>query len=233
MHLASLRTPVFVLTIRASQEIQDWRPTLSVWPTVPERNLPQPIIEPGFHEEMSTIAHQLRTYPQQVGAAQTTYRPTSTGTPPVSEDAAFQRELTKERVINNDLQRKIFDEERANEHLKRQLTALRGDLENRLQEDHATLESLQGQLKMAHAIKAELKPQLKNKAEKVTVLKERVFLTEAIHQADLSCLQKQLEELGEQEALRRKVRLQSQAVQTPPSPLPEEGERRQRKKKCE
>lgn len=52
---------------------------------------------------------------------------------------------------------------------------------------------------MAHSTKAELKAQLKNTTEELKVLKKRSFLTEATHHADMSCLQKQLEELGEQE----------------------------------
>lgn len=50
------------------------------------------------------------------------------------------------------------------------------------------MESIQGDLRVAHTTNAELESQLKNKSEDVRVLKECAFLTEAPHQADLSCL---------------------------------------------
>lgn len=72
-----------------------------------------------------------------------------------------------------------------------------------------------------------------NKTIKVRVLKERVFLTETTPQAGVYCLQNQLGELGRREAPGWDVQLQSQATQTPPSPLPDgEGERRQLRKEC-
>lgn len=57
-----------------------------------------------------TISRQLRLYLQQVVAPQTMHEAASTGTRSVSEAIAFERELTKERVMNNYLQCKIFNE---------------------------------------------------------------------------------------------------------------------------
>lgn len=104
--------------------------------------------------------------------------------------AAFQREVTKERVINHDLQCTIFDEKRAIDYLKRQLVDLRDDLGKQLQDAHVTLGILQEDLKLARTTNVELEAQLKKKAEEVGVLKEHAFLTEATHQADVSCLLK-------------------------------------------
>lgn len=89
-------------------------------------------------------------------------------------------------------------------------------------------------MKVARSTKAELKAQLENNSIDVRVLKNSAFLNEATYQADLSCLQKQLHELGHHEAQESNVQLQSQATQTPPSPLPDgKGERRQRRKECD
>lgn len=85
---------------------------------ITEGNLHRPSIQSGFHEDIGTIACQLRQYLHQLGAAQ-----------------------TKERAISNDLQCNIFDEKCANEHLKRQLMAL-----GEFQEAQITLESLQEDL---------------------------------------------------------------------------------------
>lgn len=60
-------------------------------------------MEPGLYEKMGTIARQLKQYLQQVGAARTIQEAVSTGTLPVLEAAAFQRKLTKQQAINNDL----------------------------------------------------------------------------------------------------------------------------------
>lgn len=153
---ASLRTPVFLPSEQSRQVYHIGATTGLVRPTVPVVNLQQPSMEPGFHEEMGTIARQLRQYTQHVGAAQIMREEASIETPPVSEAAAFNRELTKERAISNDLQCEIFDEKRAHEHLKGKLTLLQEVLKNQLQEAQVTLKSLHGDLKVAHTTNAEL-----------------------------------------------------------------------------
>lgn len=79
------------------------------------------------------------------------------------------------------------------------------DLKYQLQKVQVTLESVQGDFNVPHFTDAKLYSQVKNSAEELRVLKESAFLTEGAHQAFLSCLHKQLDELGEQEVLGRKV----------------------------
>lgn len=65
-------------------------------------------------------------------------------------------------------------------------------------------------------------------------LNEWAFLAEAVYHADLSSLQEQLEKLGKQAALGRKVELQSHTSQTPLLPLSEgEAKLEQRLEWCE
>lgn len=90
-----------------------------------EENLHQPNVEREFHEEVGTIARQLRQCLRRIAAKQSMHEAASNRKPPVSEAPAFQHKLMKERAINSYLQRKIFHEKWASEYLMWKLTALR------------------------------------------------------------------------------------------------------------
>lgn len=164
---------------------------------------------------MGTVGRQLRIYLQKVEATQTRHEVVSTGAPPVSEAAAFLKEMTKERAMNNDLQCKVFYKKRSSEHLKRQLIAFREDLNNESHEVQVTVKSLQGDMKMAHTTNVEPEAHLKTEVKEIAVLNESAFLSGATSKADLSCLHNPLKMHLEEEAQRTRGQLQTHATQTP------------------